>query len=169
MYDFLAVGISLPCGARGEVRTVCPQCSPWRRKSRLACLAVHVEQGVWHCHHCGWSGRFLGRPSPVSLSRPLPQVLSESRIACAPPSLLDRVYRTLLAGLSLSAVHRQALHHRGINDREIVYRGYRTFPVSGRAALAKRLVEEEPGRCTGFARACARPCRGYRGVEGPCR
>ncbi len=40
----------------GHTRTVCPQCSPNRRKSGERCLSVDVDEGVFLCHHCGWSG-----------------------------------------------------------------------------------------------------------------
>ena len=52
-YDF---GIELPHNRSGEVQTTCPQCSPQRKKKRATCLSVNTEEGVWLCHHCGWSG-----------------------------------------------------------------------------------------------------------------
>ena len=39
-----------------QVRTVCPECSPERKKSKEKCLAVNTVEGVWLCHHCGWAG-----------------------------------------------------------------------------------------------------------------
>lgn len=62
--------------------------------------------------------------------------------ACADAATLDRVYRELLAVLPLASAHRQALRSRGLADGEIVRRRYRTLPLQGRAALAKRLVEQ---------------------------
>jgi hypothetical protein len=53
---FADVGIDVPYGATGEVRTPCPRCSASRRKSRDRCLAIHMEKGLWFCHHCRWSG-----------------------------------------------------------------------------------------------------------------
>jgi putative DNA primase/helicase len=55
------IGIALPYGATGEVRTTCPQCSPSRLKSRVACLAVNADKGTWYCWHCGWKGRLRSR------------------------------------------------------------------------------------------------------------
>src|SRR5262249_48391116 len=57
------------------------------------------------------------------------------------PGGLDQVYRALLGALPLSPTHRQALRQRGLPDAEILRRGYRTFPLGGRAALARRLVD----------------------------
>ena len=56
--------------------------------------------------------------------------------------MLDRVYHALLAALPLSPAHRQALRQRGLADSEIRRRHYGTLPLKGRAALARRLVEE---------------------------
>lgn len=39
-----------------EVKTICPQCSHTRKKSRVPCLNVNTDKGVWHCWHCEWAG-----------------------------------------------------------------------------------------------------------------
>ncbi len=51
---FAEVGIAVEPGA---TRAVCPQCSAQRSKKYDKCLSVDAAQGLWHCHHCGWSGR----------------------------------------------------------------------------------------------------------------
>ena len=56
MKTFTDYGISIPHGRTGEVQTTCPQCSESRRKKNAKCLSVNVEDGVFLCHHCGWSG-----------------------------------------------------------------------------------------------------------------
>lgn len=57
MATFSDFGIEVPPGATGgEIRTTCPQCSGERKKSREKCLSVSLSDGVWNCHHCGWSG-----------------------------------------------------------------------------------------------------------------
>jgi twinkle protein len=45
-------------GQRDHARTICPSCSPTRRKAKENCLNINrVSEGiVWTCHHCGWSG-----------------------------------------------------------------------------------------------------------------
>jgi hypothetical protein len=55
--------------------------------------------------------------------------------------VLDQVYRALLRSLSLSPQHRVQLTQRGLVEREITSRQYRSLPRQGRAALAKMLVE----------------------------
>lgn len=41
-----------------EQTFTCPECSQYRSKAhrKTKCCSVNVEQGVWHCHHCGASG-----------------------------------------------------------------------------------------------------------------
>lgn len=43
-------------GAGPQVYTTCPQCRESRRKKNAKCLSVNIENGIWNCHHCGWSG-----------------------------------------------------------------------------------------------------------------
>ena len=62
MNDYLTrwheLGIDVPPGASGNVRVICPKCTPARKPShqRLKDLSVNVDEGVFHCHHCQWSG-----------------------------------------------------------------------------------------------------------------
>lgn len=60
--DFMSFhnyGIKVPHGATGNVKTICPQCTPHNRspKNRNSKdLSVNVSEGVWNCHNCGWTG-----------------------------------------------------------------------------------------------------------------
>lgn len=57
-YDFQAEGIEIPHSASGpELKTTCPKCSHTRKKATQKCLNVNLEDGVWHCWHCGFSGK----------------------------------------------------------------------------------------------------------------
>ena len=49
----------------GQEKTKCPQCSHRRRKSFDLCLSVNIDEGVWNCHHCGWSGSLNKRPKTI--------------------------------------------------------------------------------------------------------
>ncbi len=66
MQDWHEVGIVLPPGATGNVRTRCPQCSASRRKSQEPCLSVQADTGLWYCWHCGWKGALHGQSADVS-------------------------------------------------------------------------------------------------------
>ncbi len=53
--DFSDFGININTSGT-EVRALCPQCSPTRKKTTEKCLAVNTVEGIWMCHHCAWSG-----------------------------------------------------------------------------------------------------------------
>jgi twinkle protein len=40
----------------GQVKTKCPKCSHDRKKKTDPCLSVNIDEGVWNCHNCGWTG-----------------------------------------------------------------------------------------------------------------
>ncbi len=50
--------IEIPADATGEVRAICPECTPHRKPEHQneKDLSVNVDEGTWYCHHCGWSG-----------------------------------------------------------------------------------------------------------------
>ena len=50
------LGIDIRGKTSGEVKTVCPRCSAYRKKSNYPCLNVNLDKGVFHCWHCEWSG-----------------------------------------------------------------------------------------------------------------
>lgn len=56
MKDWSDTGIELRGKSSGEVKTICPRCSASRKKKNYPCLNVNLDEGVWHCWHCGWSG-----------------------------------------------------------------------------------------------------------------
>ncbi|MFA5904633.1 MAG: DnaB-like helicase C-terminal domain-containing protein [Desulfobacula sp.] len=63
-------------GSGSEVRTTCPQCSSTRKKTNEKCLAVNTIEGIWLCHHCGWSGGIKGndfKPIPYKVQDYLPE------------------------------------------------------------------------------------------------
>ncbi|HVF03118.1 MAG TPA: AAA family ATPase [Rubrobacteraceae bacterium] len=57
------------------------------------------------------------------------------------PETLDQVYGALLDELSLRHAHRQDLQRRGLSERQIKRRGYRTLPSGDREGCAGKLVE----------------------------
>jgi twinkle protein len=49
--------IEIPQGrTTGQVYTKCPKCSSDRKKKHVKCLGVNLDQGIFHCNHCGWKG-----------------------------------------------------------------------------------------------------------------
>lgn len=56
-FDFTAVGIDATHLHGIEAKTTCPQCSHTRKKATQKCLNVNLEDGVFHCWHCSYSGK----------------------------------------------------------------------------------------------------------------
>jgi twinkle protein len=52
---FDELGINLRHSS-GQEKTNCPKCSHTRKKGSDPCLSVNIDEGVYKCHHCGWSG-----------------------------------------------------------------------------------------------------------------
>lgn len=52
------LNIDLKNKTGGTLKTKCPNCSHTRRyKQSEPCLSVNISEGLYNCHHCGWSGR----------------------------------------------------------------------------------------------------------------
>lgn len=79
-----------------------------------------------------------GAPSMSPSSPPKPE--PEPERATAP--VLHRAYRELLLRLDLDDRHLENLRTRGLPDKEIAARRYRSYPACGRAFLAGEIVRE---------------------------
>jgi hypothetical protein len=82
--------------------------------------------------------RLAGAAASATPAPPLPTGAACER---ADADTLHTVYSALLAALQLSDPHRDNLRRRGLTDDQMDRRGYRTLPVRGRAALARKLRE----------------------------
>lgn len=40
----------------GREKVLCPECSHTRTNKREKCLSLDHDDGLYNCHHCGWSG-----------------------------------------------------------------------------------------------------------------
>lgn len=56
MKTWADVGIDVRGKTSGEIKTLCPQCSAHRKKKNYPCLNVSLDECIWHCWHCSWSG-----------------------------------------------------------------------------------------------------------------
>ena len=56
MKTFESYDIAIKQGGSDQQYVSCPQCSAQRKKKKARCLSVKVSEGIWNCHHCGWSG-----------------------------------------------------------------------------------------------------------------
>lgn len=53
------VGIEIKASWHGNVKTYCPQCRDTRRNKNDKSLSVNLDEKVWNCHHCGWTGKLI--------------------------------------------------------------------------------------------------------------
>ena len=107
MKSFRDFGIDLPDRFHGDRKTTCPKCSESRRNKHEPCLSVNGDEGVWKCHHCGWTGTIHEgehheyRPQRKIYRRPAPETVR--------PDMVPEV--------------RDYLHRRGISDATILKTG----------------------------------------------
>jgi putative DNA primase/helicase len=110
MRTWADVGIAVPYGTTGAIRTMCPQCSSARGRERDTCLSIQTDKGVWYCHYCGWRGSLAGlSQAPTLPPRVRPAVQPDERKRAA----LARVRADALP-LAESDPVLMYLAHRGI-------------------------------------------------------
>lgn len=175
--------------ASGE--TPCPVCgkSDWCRVSTDGILAAcrRIADGAK-------KSKIDKSGTPIYLHRlvddltvapersPTPRLTKPAKTSAAGPAVekadaetLHRAYSIILDRLTLSEAHREALRRRGLSDAEIDHRGYRSFPLAGRRAIAAQLVEaldkdKAYRRIPGFIETKGGPTlTGPEGLLIPCR
>lgn len=70
MKDFSSYGISVPSGRTGNIKTKCPNCKKLGKQHLGDDLSVNIDEGVWNCHKCGWTGSLNEAKNKVEYSRP---------------------------------------------------------------------------------------------------
>lgn len=135
----------------------CPCCDDSPRKRHMN---VNIVKDVFRCPRCGVSGGvfdlyslYTGIPREAARAE-LANKLGEGTVRFSPSAaslpqecpLTDiatrhETYSALLRLLSLAPDHRDNLLRRGLTEQEIHQYGYKTAPVIGLSALAKKLQE----------------------------
>lgn len=65
MEDFRTYGIEIPYRrTHGNVKVICPHCKDRRTNHKDRSLSVNLDEGLWHCHYCGWSGKLKANNKP---------------------------------------------------------------------------------------------------------
>lgn len=126
----------------------------------VLCRRIDTGAGLHKVDKAGADYWLYRRDGHEPYRRSTGELPSQPQAERADPLTLDSVYRTLLATLPLSPSHRQALRQRGLSDREMVRRGYRTLPPHSRATRARQMVEHFG------AEVCARIPGLYRAARG---
>ncbi len=162
------LGLPSPPHGRSSYYVPCPCCDSGHKKH----LNINLSKDVFRCPRCGFSGGMFdlyGYYTGVRRENVLEDMRkrlgnvnigkhSDSANACAagqPPDLYahadnpptdvetrDATYRALLGMLSLASDHTDNLLQRGLTREVIAQNGYRTTPVAGVKALARKLMAE---------------------------
>ncbi len=74
------VGIEIKSSWHGNVKTHCPQCRDTRKNKNDKSLSVNLDEKVWNCHHCGWTGKLIEK-TKKEYFRPLDAELQLSQKA----------------------------------------------------------------------------------------
>jgi twinkle protein len=73
MRTFQQLGIKIPTGATGNIKTICPSCTPHNRKPEnrnSKDLSVNIDKGIWNCHNCGFTGGLYEKQEKVYVVPP---------------------------------------------------------------------------------------------------
>lgn len=151
------LGLPQPLSGRSSYYISCPCCDDNPRKRHLN---VNTAKDVFRCPRCGVAGGvidlyslYTGLPrddAKVELANKLgqgcfipspPTVSLPQECPLTDISTRHETYSALLRMLSLAPDHRDNLLSRGLTEQEIIEYGYKTAPVIGLSALAKRLQE----------------------------
>lgn len=90
----------------GEMKAKCPQCADERKKYWLKTLSVNVSEGVWFCHHCGWSGSLGGKFTKAQIRKIIKPSWLPGTTADMPPKVLTwLVMERKISSDALSANH----------------------------------------------------------------
>ena len=163
MLDVIAaLGLEYPPSGRSSYYVRCPCCDD---KPRDKHLNINLKKEVFRCPKCGvYGGMFDLYALYMGISRdkvrdaliekmglplqnrtrqirtvPIPQIRE-----CPITDINTRhaTYSALLSNLSLAPDHKQNLLNRGLTEQDILRLGYKSTPVVGMAAIAKKLMSD---------------------------
>lgn len=159
------LGLPYPPHGRSSYYVPCPCCDSGHGHKKH--LNINLVKDVFRCPRCGFSGGVfdlyayytgikrddvydelnsrLDHDGVAPKSKPKAKMPESPNIVEYPTTDIeerDRTYRALLAKLSLASDHKQNLLSRGLTEKAIAEKGYRTTPAVGTITLAKQLLSE---------------------------
>lgn len=145
----------------GSAYYICPFCNDSKGK-----LNVRPHENIWRCAKCGEGGGVIDfiqkiedisrkeasykafhlelASQDVEKARKMRERAEASKVVTShilKPDELDKVYRAMLAGLSLSRRHIEDLKRRGLDDDDIFSSNYRSIPADD-SRLPAKLIKE---------------------------
>lgn len=157
------LGLPYPPNERSSYYITCPCCDsgPGRKKH----LNINLAKDVFRCPRCGFSGGVFDlyayytgikrddvyhelnakfdRDGAAQRNKEKIKMSEIPKITEYPAiDIVERdiTYRTLLARIPLASDHKQNLVGRGLTEKAVEEKGYRTTPVVGTITLAKQLL-----------------------------
>ncbi len=129
-----SLGIDTKGKRHGQIKTVCPSCSGTRGNPRDQSLSVNLDDGVYKCHHCEWSGKVGMRDWRDQLGAPQAKVYEKP----PEPSTtgLTQAGRTFLEsrGISAETAQEAGIYDNGkalaipyVRDGQVVHVKYRSL------------------------------------------
>lgn len=154
------LGLPYPPAGRGDYNIPCPCCDDTPGKKHLN---INLRRDVFRCPRCGFAGgvfdlyaHYTGIPRKnvrealiarldVQGKLPPKPKLPPPEVPENPLTDIDArnaTYEAFLKLLSLASDHRENLLLRGLPGERIDALGYKTTPVAGMTAIAKRLLAD---------------------------
>lgn len=151
------LGLPHPETGRVSYYVHCPCCDEGKERH----LNINFRKEVFRCVRCGVAGgifdlyclftgahrqnvrRELTERLHLNEHLVLPQqreVQQPVETPIADIAVRHHTYSALLSMLSLSDSHRENLHNRGLNDRDIAKLGYRSMPMEHNSDMTRRLT-----------------------------
>lgn len=151
---------------RTSRRNPCPICGHdhWCSYTSEFVLCMRVESKTPAKGGKGWL-HFLDE-GRGKLMTPVP-IRSREGVAALPVLERDRWYRTLVSQLSLATLHQMNLEQRGLSQRTISRRGYRTMPATDRFKVCDQVLMHRAGEPLGVPGFYQHPKTGNWTLAGP--
>lgn len=153
------LGLPYPPAGRGDYNIPCPCCDDTPGKKHLN---INLRRDVFRCPRCGFAGgvfdlyaHYAGIPREsvreALIARldvqgklpPKPKLPPSPEVPENPLTDIEArsaTYEAFLKLLSLASDHRENLLSRGLPEERLSALGYKTTPVAGMTAIAKRLL-----------------------------
>jgi twinkle protein len=111
----------------GSTKTKCPKCSHTRKNKRDLCLSVDIDNGLYNCHNCGWTGNVKFKKKKEFIIPPKINLNLNDRVkkwfvnrAITEPTLLHYKIGESLEYMPQAQSNRRCINFNYYRDNDIV-------------------------------------------------